>query len=506
MSSEDNINGVLECVEHAYSNLSPAAQTLLLCLAQFSKFIDTANIPNYVKQLQNFEPFNDYPLDNFSDAIQEAINWGLVAPINEESRLLTIQAVFSDFLQTKLVTLDEETRTALRQGFKNYYCSLADYYESLMNAKDAQEQQWGIFFCRQEYENLYNALQICLENQESISIYFCLKRYFDLIGEHQNNLKLAEIVCQQLENYPLAFIKGEFGYQIAFAIARLGRCQLAAKQYEQARKSYEKTLEIYDALESQDNKQKQLWQAVSDHQLGIVAQELREFEQARDYYQQALDIFIKYDDRYSCASSYHQLGIIAQELREFEQARDYYQQALEIKIEYGDRYGCASTYHHFGMIAQELREFGQAQDYYQQALAIFIEYGDRYSCARPYYQLGRAAQELGEFEQARHSYQQALDIYLEYGDRYSCASSYFQLGRLAEALGELESAKANYLQDLQITVEFHDQHGLEISLGNLASFYQVTQDESLFLAVSEILGVSLEELKQHFDELLKGTR
>jgi tetratricopeptide (TPR) repeat protein len=79
--------------------------------------------------------------------------------------------------------------------------------------------------------------------------------------------------------------------------------------------------------------------------LGRVAQELREFEQARVYYQQALDIFIEFCDRYSQASSYHQLGRVAQELREFEQAKAYYQQALDIFIEFCDRYSQARTYH-----------------------------------------------------------------------------------------------------------------------------------------------------------------
>jgi hypothetical protein len=32
------------------------------------------------------------------------------------------------------------------------------------------------------------------------------------------------------------------------------------------------------------------------------------------------------------------LGIVAQEMREYAQALDFYQQALAIKIEFGDRY------------------------------------------------------------------------------------------------------------------------------------------------------------------------
>jgi tetratricopeptide (TPR) repeat protein len=70
--------------------------------------------------------------------------------------------------------------------------------------------------------------------------------------------------------------------------------------------------------------------------LGIVAEEMREYAQARDFYQLALSIFIEFGDRFSQARTYHNLGIVAQEMREYAQARDFYQLALAIKIEFGD--------------------------------------------------------------------------------------------------------------------------------------------------------------------------
>ena len=39
-------------------------------------------------------------------------------------------------------------------------------------------------------------------------------------------------------------------------------------------------------------------------------------------------------------------------------------------------------------------------------------------------------------------------------------------------------AKAFYFEDLEITVELNNEHGLEISLRNLARFYQHTQDDN----------------------------
>uniref|UniRef100_UPI0039C6E30F tetratricopeptide repeat protein n=1 Tax=Scytonema sp. PCC 10023 TaxID=1680591 RepID=UPI0039C6E30F len=171
---------------------------------------------------------------------------------------------------------------------------------------------------------------------------------------------------------------------------------------------------------------------------------------SREDWLQALQISIEFNDRYSCARTYHHLGYVAQELREFEEARRNYQQALQISIEFNDRYSCACTYHQLGFLAQELREFEEARRNYQQALQIYIEFGDRYSCASTYHQLGMVALKLREFEEARRNYQQALQISIEFNDRYSCACTYHQLGFLAQELREFEEARRNYQQALQI--------------------------------------------------------
>jgi tetratricopeptide (TPR) repeat protein len=113
------------------------------------------------------------------------------------------------------------------------------------------------------------------------------------------------------------------------------------------------------------------------------------------------------------------LGNVAIELREYDQAQQYYQQALAIYVEFGDRYSQANTYHQLGNVAIELREYEQAQQYYQQALAIYVEFGDRYSQSRTYYQLGILAEQLGELKQVKEYFLQALYIGTEFNEEYS---------------------------------------------------------------------------------------
>ncbi|MCA2719186.1 tetratricopeptide repeat protein [Microcystis sp. M169S2] len=585
VGDKDKTNNIIKCVEYSHSNLSEEAQKLLLCLAPFSGVIFRGVIRQYSQRLQQLEPLQGYQFDQFDAAIEEAIHWGLLSPMSEElPSFLTIQPIFPYFLKTKLKELAPETQAAIWEGFKNHYRDLAGNYSNLLNSKNPQEKQLGILFCRWEYENLFNALQIALNQQESVlSIINCLHSYLDLNQDTQTNLKLLEFVLETVENYPPEAKQGQVVLEIIAIIAETVNKYLQSKNYQQAKEICQKILELLKPIGESYSQFKQSLQVNTLHQLGVVAQklreweqarsyyqqaleieieygaaggtqsdrysqastlyqlgylaqELREWEQARSYYQQAIEIFIEYGDRFSQARTLNNLGILAQELREWEQARSYYQQAIEIYIEYGDRYEQASTLHNLGAVAQELREWEQARSYYQQSLGIKIEYGDRYKQAttlhqlgylaqelreweqaQSYYQqaieiyieygarfsqastlqcLGILAQELGEWEQARSYYQQAIEIYIEYGDRYSQASTLHCLGVVAEGVGELSQAKSYYLQALQIWAEFNDGYMIQTySLPSLVALYQQTQDEDIFVAAADILGVGVEEVR-----------
>jgi len=95
-------------------------------------------------------------------------------------------------------------------------------------------------------------------------------------------------------------------------------------------------LNLLSQLEHLDKKECGRLKAVTYHQLGNVAEEQRQWQQAEQYYQQALQIFIEYNDRYAQASTYHQLGMVAEEQRQWEQAREYFLQALDTYVAYND--------------------------------------------------------------------------------------------------------------------------------------------------------------------------
>ena len=76
-----------------------------------------------------------------------------------------------------------------------------------MESKEPQERQLGIFFCRLEYENIYQALQTCLANRESVwNPLLCLNTYLGLLNNNSSKLKFLELVYKTQSTYPLQVI------------------------------------------------------------------------------------------------------------------------------------------------------------------------------------------------------------------------------------------------------------------------------------------------------------
>ena len=133
------------------------------------------------------------------------------------------------------------------------------------------------------------------------------------------------------------------------------------------------------------------------------------------------------------ARSYHGLGYVAQEQRQWEEAEQYYKQALQIYIKNNDLSNQAPIYHQLGMVTSEQHQWQQAEAYHQQALQLLKDFNDRYNQARPYHQLGRVAQEQRQWKEASKFFLQSLEIDATYHDTYNMRIYLRSLARLWKA-------------------------------------------------------------------------
>ena len=469
--------------------------------------------------------------------LREAQNWGLLSPDPAIPAFLRLQPIFPYFLRSRLQEpAQAEVKQAVEYAFQEYYQQLGSSLDDLLASQDAQEQQVGQFLAGLEYENLVTALTLALEAQASIAGYYdALLRYLEARQDPRRALALFQATLDRFERYPAEKLAGPLGFEFASVLGTTANWQFNLKQYAAAETSYQKILQLVPQVAQLDHEEAKRLQAKAYHQLGIVAQEQRQWEQAEQYYQQALQLKIESNDRYNQASTYHNLGAVAQEQRQWEQAEQYYQQALQICIEYDDRYNQAKMYHNLGAVAQKQRQWAQAAQYYQQALRLKIEFNDRYGQAKTYeglaavareqrkseqaaqylqqalqlkietndryeqaktyHNLGIMALEQHQFEQAEQYYQQALEIYIEYNDRYSQAGTYGQFGILEREREQWTQAREYLLRALEIFADYQDHEGINRTLYSLAHLWQSSHDAELPAAIASTLGASREEIE-----------
>jgi len=545
--SQDKTMSILRCIDYSHSNLSPEAQQLLLCLAPFTSVIWLDVFNNYTAHLRQQSVLATLPFEQWQEVLQEAANWGLLSPDPEFPRFLRLQPIFPYFLRNRLyVPEHREVQSAMETAFRKHYDQLGHMLLcQLLQSKKPQEKQAGLIFTSLEYENLITALNLALPAQVSIeNIYFVLANYLDAIQDQHRGLHLGQTVIAHLEKYPSDKLSSNLGTEFANIMGNIGILQSKLKQYAAAETSLKKMLELVSQLKQIDEKTRSSMKARAYHSFGMIAFGKQQWEQAKQYYQQALQILIENNDRHSQADTYHQLGYVAYEQQQWEQAKQYYQQALQIFIENNDRHAQADTYHMFGMMAEQQQQWEQAEQYLQQALQIKIEYNDRYSGANIYYHLGYVVQEQQQWEQAKQYYQQALQIFIENNDRHSQADTYLQFGKVAKEQQQWEQAEQNYQQALQLYIEYNDLnnqvriyhqlgyvaevqmqwvkartcflHSLEmlvdahdkqvngIVLHSLARLWQATGDESMPTAIASILGKAPAEVETGLLSMLEN--
>jgi len=502
-SWQDKTTNILRCIDYSYGNLSTDAQRLLLCLAPFTGVVMKDELPEYTKKLKQQPALADLPFEQWDSVLQQAKKWGLLEQHPNIPVFLTVQPIFPYFMRNRLQS-QPNYQVAIETAFRQHYDEIGGALEKFLQSKEVQEKQIGQILVSFEYENLNKALDLALQVQVSIgNFYWALSYYLDTTQDHQRGLVLGESVLTRLVKYSDTALQGQLGEEFVTVVEDIANQQLSTQQYTQAEQSYQRALELIEKLSNINAKQRGSMNACVYNGLGILAHKQHQWPTAEHYSQQALDIFIEFNDKYSQARTYHQLGMVAEAKLQWSAAEHYYQKSLEIKIEFNDKYSQARTYHQLGMVAEAKLQWSAAEHYYQKALEIKIEFNDKYAQAGTYGRLGILAEEQHQWQVAEQYYQKVLAIYIEFNDKYSQAHPYHGLGKVAEEQEQWQQAKDYFLKSLSLYSEFNDSHSIEtLSLPAFARLYQATNDDALPAAVAEVLevlGMRVEEVLERFE-------
>ena len=171
-----------------------------------------------------------------------------------------------------------------------------------------------------------------------------------------------------------------------------------------------------------------------------------------------------------------------------------------IKEELQDFYSQANTYNQLGRLAQEVGDYSLARENFHKALLIYIQFGDLSSQAIVHNNLGLVAQMMKQYDEAKKECERSLAISIQLGDGYSQARTYHNLGVIASSLREYVEARQNHQKSLSIWYEFKDEYSIQtFSIPSLSRLYQATQDQNLLEEISQVLGITVEEVRQKLE-------
>ncbi|MDQ3685043.1 MAG: tetratricopeptide repeat protein [Acidobacteriota bacterium] len=222
----------------------------------------------------------------------------------------------------------------------------------------------------------------------------------------------------------------------------------------EAKQAYEEALNLAQKIGSR------FGEAVSLHQLGMIAQFDGDYIEARRFYQESLKISREIENKFGMSVSLNQLGILAHLVGDYDEARRLSEMSLEIKRELGDRSGIAGSIHQLGRVAHETHNYADARRFYEESLMITRELGDKSGIAIVLHNMGLLAQDTGDYAAARGLYAESLDLERELGNKSGVATSLVQLALLDAREGNLEKGIESIKQAEEIIIHLRNEEAI----------------------------------------------
>jgi len=244
-------------------------------------------------------------------------------------------------------------------------------------------------------------------------------------------------------------------------IHQLGILAQNRGDYDEATRQYQRALDINERLGNQAG------MARCYGQLGDLARDRGDYDEAERQLQRSLEIHERLGNDAFTAIARGQLGNLAYLRGTYEEAARQYRRSLDIRERLGDQAGMANSYHGLGLIAQQRQDYDEAARQYQRSLEINERLGKQDGMAAVIHQLGILAEFRRDYEEAARQYQRSLDIKERLGNQAGMAISYHQLGVLAYKRGDYDEAARQYQRALDINERLGNQAGMAASYSQL---------------------------------------
>ena len=281
----------------------------------------------------------------------------------------------------------------------------------------------------------------------------------------------ADTLNKELLEYLASQEDGETDPRTAAVFHQMGQVAQNRWQLEEAQELYTQSLAIIEGGEDQET--------VADdyYGLGMVCQYRRRYTEAKEWFSKALDIHQRVDNAEEMVKDYRSLGLCSQYKFEYDEAASWYQRAREILEENRDEENAVLVYHSLGTVCHAQYQFDEAENWYQQALQVSDRMGNSAQMGIEFHHLGLVEQAREMFmDDAEHWYLMALAKWQEVGDRRSEGDECRQLGVLFHEQKNLDKAEEWYGKARDVFEELQDLNRICRTYGQLGMVAEERDD------------------------------
>lgn len=255
---------------------------------------------------------------------------------------------------------------------------------------------------------------------------------------------------------------------------------------DQAREHYRAALVLAEALGEN------LWVATAQCELGAIAGQTGELDQARQLLESAQEKLPDLEGVEELrASILSQLGLYYFRLARGRQAEDTFEQAREAVRGLGrPSLEEANIIRYLGVMAGLRGDHRRALSCHLEALKVFEQAGSRYGQAKVYDSIGRTFLAVNRMEEAIFSFKKSEAICRRLGANSELATLYGKLGQVFMLREDYESAVKYFRRDLDISSRFRNYYALGYSYRNLGRcLIQLAEYDEATLNLSESIGL-----------------
>ncbi len=202
-----------------------------------------------------------------------------------------------------------------------------------------------------------------------------------------------------------------------------------------------------------------------------VMSQTGDYEQAKNYANEALLLSNKIKYKKGIADSYVKIGSVDRETGNYYDALKNYSVALEIYKEINDIDKVALAYNSIGTVHGEQGDYANALKFFFASLKILEGSNYKQSIATCYSNIGNVYFYLKNYQEALNNYFFFQAASEKANDKYGLAVSYVNIGSVYSMMGNYPEALKNCFASLKTAQEINDKRGVAFAYNNIGEVF-----------------------------------